>query len=459
MQLYALRIERERYGRRFEQVLAELLRSERWSDSDLRAYQEERLCGLVRHAYECVPYYREVMDARRLQPSDMCRIEDLHKLPLLTREVVAERGNDLVARNLRPRHLYHGHTSGTTGSPLSFYWDRWTCTVTNAVDWRQKLWAGLGRDTWYAVALGRRVVSLDRTHPPFWQSNLVHKQLWLSAFHMSEAHLDSYFDEMERRGCQALEGYPSTCYVMARHLLKRGTTFPLRSVLTSSETLHPIQREAIESAFECPVFDFYGLAERVIFATECEHHEGHHLNQEYGITEVVDAEGQSVGPDTPGTLVGTSLHNHAMPFLRYRTTDITRVRSRACACGRGLPLIDDVATKAEDVVVTPDGRYLSPSALTHPFKPLHSIRQSQIVQRSVDEVEVRIVPDDEVAPHELEALRTGLQARLGQDVRIVISLVDEIPLSASGKYRWVISEVAKERPELALWESTPSSSR
>ena len=90
---------------------------------------------------------------------------------------------------------------------------------------------------------------------------------------------------------KGVEGYPSTLYILARYLKKKDLYCPVPAVLTSSETLLPLQRELIEERFQCPVYDFYGMAERVIYASECEFHSGKHVNMDYGIVEVLDSTG------------------------------------------------------------------------------------------------------------------------------------------------------------------------
>ena len=189
-----------------------------------------------------------------------------------------------------------------------------------------------------------------------------------------------------------IDGYPSSLYVLARLLLKRGERLPVRAAITSSETLYDFQRQAIEEAFACRVFDYYAAAERVIFSVECNQHSGHHLCEEYGITEVLGDDDQPVPPGSEGYLVGTTLHNVGMPLIRYRTTDRGAFKPGRCSCGRPLQLTEDVTTKAEDLLRLRDGRLIPPSVLTHPFKPLDSIEGSQIVQTDLDRLLIRIVP-------------------------------------------------------------------
>lgn len=359
----------------------------------------------------------------------------------MTKEDVKKHEHQLISGKFKKRELIHGHTSGTTGTPLDFYWDINTCIYNNAFDWRQKEWAGINYGDPIALLLGRAIVSPEKTKPPFWQMDHFHNHLWMSSFHLSEEYLQHYFDKLFVFKPFALEGYPSTLYILARYALSKGITLPLKAVFTSSETLYDVQKEAMEKAFECEVFDYYGMAERVIFATTCEHQGGHHLNFEYAVNEFVDSDHQPVSNDKPGYIVGTSLLNYAMPFIRYKTNDVSSLLPYSCQCGRHMPLINAITTKAEDIVVTPDGRMISPSILTHPFKPLVNIRESQIIQEDINNLVINIVRRDGYSDNDTRHLIAALTERVGKEIKIEISFVDAIGRSQNGKFRWVISNV------------------
>jgi phenylacetate-CoA ligase len=130
-----------------------------------------------------------------------------------------------------------------------------------------------------------------------------------------------------------------------------------------------------------------------------------------------------------------------MPLLRYVTNDRTALRPGTCSCGRDLELMEDVTTKAEDVVTLKDGRLISPSVLTHPFKPLDCIEGSQIVQTAPDAVTVRLIPGDRYTDAMTTHLVGELKARLGQDVSVEVQFVRELETSPNGKFKWVISNV------------------
>lgn len=441
---YSYRLDRQRYGGGYKRFLDLMMQSQWLSREELEQYQDERLRELVAHAYATVPYYRDLFDGLRLKPGDISGRADLHKIPVLRKESFKDDPSRLISTAFNRKDLVKGHTSGTTGSPLDVWYDRPGIYIAYAALDRHYSWAGcrLARDgDRIAVARGNMIVPADRRKPPFWRYNWFHNQLLLSSFHMSPDTLDSYFSEMERFRPAVIDGYPSTLYVLAKHLRNSGRTFPLRAAITSSETLFDFQRELIEQSFECGVFDYYALAERVAFAGECDHHQRRHLSMEYGISEIIDEDGEPLPTGEEGLLVGTSLHNKGMPLIRYVTNDRTTLLSDTCACGRELQLMEEVTTKAEDTITLKDGRLISPSVLTHPFKPLHTIRESQIHQIEVDRVIVRIVRGDGYSDDDTTHLISELRDRLGNDMDIAVEFHDALERTSSGKFRWVISEV------------------
>lgn len=431
----------ERYGKKFW-VLFEQFEKNQWlPEIDLKLLQNERLQNLISHAYQTVPYYRSRMKALKLTPNDIKKVEDLHKLPILKKEDIKKNFSALLSTAIAKKFIRQGHTSGTTGSPLDVRYDLMTCAAHHAADWRQKKWAGLEYGQPYASLQGRVIVPLHQTKPPFWRKNYINNQLFLSSFHLKETNLQYYFDKLSKDKIRFIEGYPSTIYILALYLNKHGKIFPMQGVLTSSETLFPTQRQVIEKAFACKVYDFYGMAERVIYATECDRHEGKHLNMDYGITEFLDSNNEPVLAGSQGKIVATSIHNFGMPFIRYQTNDNCARRLKRCSCGRELPLMDDIATKNEAIVTLPDGRLISPSVLTHPFKPMHNIIESQIIQEDLDLLVVKLVVNEKFSKDEEQRLMAAFNERIGGDVTIKIEYHDSIQRTNSGKFRWVISKI------------------
>ena len=429
-----------RFGQKFESLL-ELWDKTQWlSRHELEEYQNEKLQLLIQHAYETVPYYQKIMKKKKISPNDIKKVEDLHKLPILTKDDLRANFKELIS--IKPdSKLWEGHSSGTTGSPVEVLWDRNVVIAHNAAIWRHRKFAGFEFGSPYASLLGRVVVPIKQKKPPFWRYNKRWNQLFLSSFHIEEKILPYYFDIMKQYKIEAIQAYPSTIYIFAMYLQQADNYFPLKYIFTSSETLLELQREVIERRFKCKVYDCYGLAERVMYAGECSKHDGHHLYMEYGITEIVDENNEVVNDGKYGRVIATGLNNYGMPLIRYEVGDVSAYKTNDCSCGRGLPLLEAVTTKAEDIVVTNDGRFLSPSVLTHPFKPMHNIEKSQIIQETQDDLLIKIVKRSNYSNADTEILLKEMQNRIGDTMKIRIEFVDDIPCSKNGKYRWVISKV------------------
>ncbi|MBD3347789.1 MAG: hypothetical protein GF400_01180 [Candidatus Eisenbacteria bacterium] len=425
-------------SRELERFLEE---SERWEPGRMREYQEERLRAIVRHAYETVPHYRETMDRLGLKPGDIRRIDDLQKLPVLHKRDVRALGKRLRSKAVPRSALWSAATSATSGSPLPVYRDRPVSLMNHACYMRLRRWAGFPFGVPYVTIQGRLIVSDRQKHPPFWRRNPAWNQLLMSTVHLSDENIPLYLREMRDFGARAMEAFPSCAFIIARYLESRDEHFPLEALTTTGEPLLPTERDIIEERFQTRAFDAYSTAERVAFSSECEEHNGHHLYAEFGITEIVDEEGRRQAPGSPGLIVGTSLHNMGAPLLRYACGDVGAMADRSCPCGRTLPMMEGLASRVGDVIVTPDGRMLPPIMVSWSIKAVSNVIQWQLVQRTPDEVRLSLVKDGPLTDKERAGILEYFARRLGADVRVHIEQVDQIPASATGKVRHVVSSV------------------
>ena len=432
---------RDRFGPEYDRLYRFFRESERFDAAQIRAYQEERLGLVVSHAYETVPHYRRLMDGLGLKPSDLTRVEDLPKLPVLTKDVIRANLDDLISTAVDRRRIRKVSTSGTTGDAVSFYWDRAVDVVNNVCLWRGRSWAGFEFGEPYATLLGKMITAPERKSPPFWRFNRAWNQMLMSPHHLSVGNLPRYIRALRDHGVVALEAYPSTATVLARYLESIEEHVPLKGVFTNGEPLNEPDRQIISERFQCRVFDAYGQAERVVYSAECDHHRGHHLFEEYGICEIVDGDGNPVEPGTPGRLVGTGLHNMAMPLIRYDVGDVGALSTDVCTCGRGLPLMSLVATRQGDIISTPDGRLLPPPMFVRAFNYVEGIRASQFIQHSLTDYTARIATERELSDEEVDELVSNLSVGIGDTVNIKVEQVDDIPRSANQKFRRVVSEV------------------
>ena len=135
-----------RYGQDYLRALALFEKSDWWDEKALTEYQEEHLRLLVRHCYDHVPYYRRIFRERGLEPCDVQTIQDLAKLPFLTKDAVRLHRHELMADNIPLSAMEKCHTSGSSGSPLTFYMERRTRSVERALAHRRLLWLGYGNE-------------------------------------------------------------------------------------------------------------------------------------------------------------------------------------------------------------------------------------------------------------------------------------------------------------------------
>ncbi len=435
-----LQMRRERHGRAFHKALAFLEESQGWPLGDLQAYQDKQLRVILRHAYNTVPYYRETFERLKLRPEDIHGARDLPKLPLLDKQTIRRRREDLVSAGW-PRHRRrYGHTGGTTGTALDLVFDIETLAWQWAVWWRHRHRFGAHLRDPYIVFGGKAVVPLDRMGPPFWRRNLPMGQTYVSIHHLTRANMPALVEYLQTRRVGYYSGYPSGLYLLAAHLLATGDKLasPPPHVFTGSESLLVHQRQALTAALQTEVADQYGATEQCGNISECEHHV-YHVDLEFGIVEFLPIPGM---PDNTRRIVCTGLHNPAMPLIRYDIGDVATLRPGPCPCGRQSPTVAAIDGRIESYIVTPDGRRLG--RLDFLFKHSHRIEEAQLVQDADDHVTVNLVRGTGYGPGDERDLMHDLRAYLGDAIRIDLESVPEIPREPNGKFRQIVSRVLHE---------------
>ncbi len=442
--LYGYKLHFARYGGRFNEYWREIEQTQWLLPDELKAIQLTRLQELIRHSYEHVPYYRRRFQAVGFQPQDLRTQEDLRHLPILSRKDVYRYAEEMVGDNISRRRLHRHHTSGTTGTPLCFYED-WPTLQRNYAFWmRFRGWFQFKPWLRRATLSGRVIVPRSQSTPPYWRFNRVENQLIMSSFHLSDKTIPVYIAQLEIFKPFLIDGYVSTIHTLARYINTNGiTSVRPTAVQTTSETLLDYQRRDIEEAFQCHVYNQYGHGEKAAFISECEHGTLH-INDEYGVIEIINAEKEYVQPGETGEMIVTGLNNWAMPLIRYRTGDLaTASLQTPCKCGRGLSHIKAVEGRIIDALRMPDGNMVPPTALTLLFDKASAmgIEEAQIVQKAPDLIVVNIVPRKKDEALQTDILENDLRLMMGQSVCIQFEIVDYIPRTQAGKFKFVKSEI------------------
>lgn len=439
--LAGINMRRTRHNRTFWRALRFLDESQWWSLPQQHAYQNEQLRRVIKHAYETVPYYREVMEQRKLAPDDIRSVDDLPKLPILEKTTVRRRTGDMLSRAIPENRRCYGHTSGTTGTALLVASDPVTQPWQWAVWWRHRQRFGLKIHQPFVVFAGRSVVPLSQSDPPIWRRNLPMHQTYVSVHHMTKQNMAALVDYLQRRRVAFYAGYPSALYLFATYLLDHGIRlrYPPRITSTGAESLLPHQRAVIERALETEVVDQYGATEQCGNISECEHHT-YHVDMEFGVVEFLPLEGL---PSSVRRIVCTGFHNAAMPFIRYNIGDIATVSDRPCPCGRAAPTVEKIDGRIDSYVITPDGRQLG--RLGFMFKETEAIEEAQFVQDRIDHLFVRVVRNARYGASDEANLVRSLRAYLGDQIKIELDYVSAIPREPNGKFRVIVSEVFRDR--------------
>lgn len=434
-----------RYGRDTEDEVARALEREYWPADKLHAWQEDQLARALHHAATRVPFYRERW-AKRRQAGDRASVEVLANWPLLTKEELRAEPAAFLSDDLDPRRMFHEHTSGTTGKPLSLWFTRKTMRAYYAVyEARIRRRDGVTRDDRWANIGGQQVVPFERTTPPFWVWNAGLHQLYMSSYHLAREYVPAYLEAMRDHEIVYALGYASSLYSLAQLALELGCEAPtLKTAISNAEPLYDFQRAAISRAFKTSARQTYGMSEMSCSANECEHGVMH-LWPEVGVLEVWAEQGTAlVAPGEIGRIVCTNLLNLDMPLVRYEVGDRGALRPEgSCACGRTLPALASVEGRLDDVLVTADGRRIG--RLDPVFKADLPIREAQIVQETVSRVRIKIVPAPSYGPRDGEVLARALRDRMG-DIEVIVEAVDQIPRTSSGKFRAVINAISAPQP-------------
>lgn len=439
--LHGFRMRRERYNQKFREALGLLEESQWWSLAEQEAYRDERLREVIRHAYETVPYYREVFDERKLTPGDIQTADDLVKLPILEKAVIRERFQDLLSRDWPAKRIVLAKTGGTTGTALKLHTDIDTQPWQWAVWWRHRKRFGLDVNDEFIVFGGRPVVSLSSLEPPFWRRNYPMHQTYVSIHHMTRPNMPALVDYLQTRRVAFYSGYPSGLYLLASYLLETGTRLkhPPRVTVTGAETVLPNQRRVIEEGLQTELADQYGATEQCGNISECEKHV-YHVDMEFGVVEFERLEGL---PDSVRRIVCTGFWNPAMPLIRYNIGDIATLSEGGCACGRAAPTVTKIDGRIESYIMTPDGRQLG--RLDFLFKDSAGIEEAQLVQDTLDHVTVRVVRNERFGGDDEGRLVGEMREYLGDVIRIDVEYVEAIEREGNGKFRQIVSKVFRDR--------------
>jgi phenylacetate-CoA ligase len=423
------------YGQRMMQRLAFLRQAQWWSQAQIEDYRAASLSELIRVAYGEVPFYRRLMEGAGLRPQDIRHPKDLHKLPIVTKDMLRS-GYPSETVRYTGQPTYEACSSGSTGAPFCVAEDNYTAGWYRAAFLLALEWAG------WPIGVPHVQTGMTLSRPRGRRlKDLLLRCHYVSAYDLTDRHLDAVLEDMDRRGIQFLWGYPGSLYFLAQWAAKRGWNRSLRAIATWGDNLYTHYRAAIEAAFGCKVFDQYGIGEGVMIAAQCGQGCHYHQFDTDVILEFVDDDEQPVGSGEVGHILVTRLHPGPMPLIRYRVGDIGIPGGEgACACGRAFRIMESIQGRDTDIITTPSGNRLIVHFFTGILEYYPEIDTFQVVQEEPDSIVLKLVPRGMLEDNLIRKVVSQLKDR-GADLNIRVEVVSEIPLPPNGKRRFVISRL------------------
>jgi phenylacetate-CoA ligase len=343
----------------------------------------------------------------------------------------------------RDKPVHRKKTSGSTGTSVAVVVDEEAQQFKRACTLRSDEWSGWRLGERKACVWGNPEY-LQQGWRGWLRNTLLERAAFLDTLRMDQAAMKRFRSDLRRRPPSLLFGHAHSLYLFAEFCrAEGGAGFRPRGIVSTAMVLHDWERLAIEEVFGGKVTNRYGCEELSLIACECEQHDGLHINADSVYVEVLRPDGSPCQPGEVGAVVVTDLVNRAMPLIRYQVGDMAALSDRQCACGRGLPLLERIAGRVADYVVTPSGEMVSGISLTENFAMLvPGIAQLQIIQEQVDHFVFKIVRGTDWSPTSEHLIAQLVSKRFGAGVTYTCQFVVQIPQEPSGKYRFCISKVA-----------------
>jgi phenylacetate-CoA ligase len=409
----------------------------------LKLTQIKKIKALLEYSNDNIPFYQKRFKQIGFTPSDFKDLDDLKKIPILTKGDIREHKDDLVSSEYKHSNKCIVSVSGgTTGPSIELCNSLESVTSKIASQHRFDSWAGWSKGDWSSV-IWPAVVDF-RKKPPSYKTKLKNylsdRLIMLQQTVINDIDFQNHFFEVINKRPAIIRGFPTQLNLAAKYVLDEGIKLPfVCGVISTGELLLAEQRLQIEKAFDCKVYDSYRTREVGCIAQECSEHNGLHINSEQIYIEIDN--NSTTDKSGNGKIIVTDLVNRAMPFIRYEIGDIGQLSEETCVCGRGLPLLKNVGGRISDQLYSTSGKQISPvTVLPNMFHLLGIENQFRIIQEQLNEITIQMVaPKPSV--NKLDEQKNAARAIFGDDIIIKYQYVNEIEPVSSGKFPIVISKL------------------
>jgi len=411
---------------------------------DLAALQLKKLQDIITYAYQHTQYYRQVMDARGITPADIRCLQDVEKLPLLTKKIIQQHGAELVSDQYNKKELFQDASGGSTGEPTVFYKDLSRHNLRRADQLRHDRWSGWDIGKRSALIWGAdRDLKASKSLREFIISRFIARIWELDAFELTDSKMSRFVKRLEKIKPVMILGYANALGKFSKYVLKNHPDHSIRlaGIISSAETLTEDNRKIIEKAFGCDVFNRYGSREVGLIASECKEHQGLHINADNILLEVTHEE-RGIEKGEAGDIVITDFTNKGMPLIRYKLGDRGVLAVKPCSCPISLPLLERIEGRSSDFFVSKTGKLIHGEFFTHLFYGIEDIKKFQLIQHSLDDLELKLVADEnERVQHAVENIKAKINQIMEDEVNLNINFLEDIAPSPSGKFLFTLSKM------------------
>lgn len=432
------------HGMRFYVYRQQVNRTQWYSRKKIKHYQITRLKKILLHAYENVPYYKKLFDSHDIKVNDIKSIDQLSIVPVLEKELVKKNTDDFIAENISKYKCHQFRTSGSTGIPLELFVDKNLHTFALSITWRDFNSIGYSLNSRCVTLLhpfGYKEGKINRKD--LWEYNELINILDINTALIESENIRTICEKIAEFNPECIKTYPSFAYSLALYLQnKESVNIKPKVIITGTEKLYPEQKRLIQEVFDCEVYDFYAQWELLMFANSCSH--GNlHTTPELGILEILK-NGKKCNKGETGELVCTTLLNRSMPLLRYATGDYGYIEDMECPCGKKSEIVEIVGSRDKDLLVTKNG-FVNVMSGTPWFGNKSRIKKIQFFQEQKGNAIVRFVPDEDFDNNDFNNLKESLDNYFNDSVNksldLSFEIVNDIPRTAAGKYKYVESKV------------------
>lgn len=419
-------------GKRYNFLYNQAIKSQYYSRNEINAIQLKLLKKLIKHAYENVPYYTRLFKSLNLSPNDFNSLDDIRKIPFLTKQDIRENHKDLIAKNASQFKPGQVHTSGSTGKSLDLLLDQQNREKEYAVISRTLDNYGINPNCKTANFRGDFVGDFEKKSK-LYRYNSMKKELIFSTYDLNDALLKQFIRKLKQFKPVLLKGFPSAIFILSRYMIKNNLELKsVKAILTSSEQLTEEMKESIHSAFSASLIDWYGATEYAVSAATCSSSPGYHINDDFCFTEILDDNNNPVEQGASGRLVVTGLYNYSMPLIRYEQEDTVTLSSEKCPCGRELKKLSSLDGRKTDYIMNTSGSKLSCASVHHFWKnrmpdDIQKIDFYQIIQKSPEEFLVLMTNKESVSLQSVNKMTEQLKILLGESIVITLQWLEKLP--------------------------------